>query len=444
MSTAGPTRIDIEHRKKRGAAPKGGSPALVRGALIALGGLYGIVTGVSNPSSPAAPGRLDGIVGRDWYATHVAVRLEGFTFATTPWQRRLWDAGTVSALKELLDASRWQGAHVLSGGSVGWLARELVQTVGVDLGVGDRTIKTALAAELNSGVPDGSRHWRRLEQLIPRVEDGYLERWKLAVDGPARPGAERVARAIGAHLLDRGYSLPHLHHWIRKQSSANVTLRELIEGAAALGVEPDLEFDVVIPFEAMPKTPNAVAQPNWLSGPAVRAWLEQRGGSGRYRAPVRHVGGFSYSIHAKDAYGAARVAAGVLDRLLARASYAPGYSRIRPCRLAWISRVGSHTDAGVPVFELRPDHRGTYVRSLVSEGKVHDVGLEVTALDDALELAASLNNSSSPGPAIVSGWSALESLLFAPSDPRTPRTVVASWRVTVPHRWLHAHGHVRN
>lgn len=58
------------------------------------------------------------------------------------------------------------------------------------------------------------------------------------------------------------------------------------------------------------------------------------------------------------------------------------------------------------------------MRSLATDHKVHDVGVEVTVLDDALQLAASLNSSSSPGPALASGWSALESLLFSPSDPQ--------------------------
>lgn len=370
-------------------------------------------------SNPANLPRTAGVIGADWYATHVAIRLQDFFFTFTPWQRRLWDAGTISALKELLEASRWRSEHVLSDGTVTWFSRELERVVGLDAGVGDRRIKKNVTDELATAVPYDSRHWRALEQLLPVLERDYLQRWTAAADGQAPPGAERLARAFAAQLLDRGYSLAHLHAWVTRHINGRSTLGDLLADAISLDTQPDREFEVLLPFEVMPRSEVAQAQQNWLPGPATKAWLEARGGQPPGRPAVRYAGAFSYTVSAKDPYGAAGIVAGIRDRLLARASYASGYAKIRASNATWIHPIGSPTNPnGVPFFDLRPEHRGTYVRSLVRENKVHDVGISSTTLDDALELAASLNNSSSRGPALASGWSALEALLFAPGDPQ--------------------------
>ena len=46
-----------------------------------------------------------------------AARLLDFTADTTPWQRRLWNVGTVLALRELYEAGQWIDAQVLQSGS---------------------------------------------------------------------------------------------------------------------------------------------------------------------------------------------------------------------------------------------------------------------------------------------------------------------------------------
>lgn len=371
-------------------------------------------------NSPAAdhpamtmPAKSQGVIGQDWFATHVSARLQDFFFETAPWQRRLWDAGTLSALKELLDASFWQSQNVLSAGSVSWLATELERIVGRDHGLGGREMKKKFAAELATSVPYDSRHWRTLQQLTLQAEKNYLGRWLDAIDQPTAPGAERTARAIAGLLLDSGFSMPFLHSWIGRHISAASRLEEVFRDAEELRNQGLQEFEAVIPFALMPNMPVAEAHVRWLSAPAVSTWLV--GDNPDSRTGVRQVGGFSYTLEAKDPYAAARMAAGIVDRLIARASYAPGYKRMAPSGTVWVRSPG---DSSAREYPLAQPHRGTYVRSLVSEIKVHDVGVTSTSLDDALELAASLNNSSSAGPAVASGWSALEALLFSPGDPQ--------------------------
>lgn len=361
----------------------------------------------------ATPANSQGVIGQDWFATHVAVRLQDFFFETAPWQRRLWDAGTLSALKELLDASYWQSQNVLSPGAVSWLAKELERIVGRDHGLGGREMKKKFTVELASSVPYDSRHWRTLQQLTLQAEKHYLGRWLEAVDRATFPGAERTARAIAGLLLDSGLSMPFLHSWIGRHISACSRLEEVFRDAEDLRTQGIQEFEAVIPFALMPNMPVAEAHQRWLSAPDVSKWLA--GDTPDFKNGVRQVGGFKYTIEAKDPYAAARMSAGIVDRLIARASYAPGYKRMTPSGNVW---VRSPSDSVAREYPLTQPHRGTYVRSLVSEFKVHDVGVTSTSLDDALELAASLNNSSSAGPALASGWSALESLLFSPGDPQ--------------------------
>lgn len=368
---------------------------------------------MSNSAAAITPINSQGRIGRDWFATHVAVRLQDFFFETSPWQRRLWDAGTLSALKELLDASLWQSRNVLSAGSVSWLAKELEKIVGRDHGLGGREMKKKFTAELSTSVPYDSRHWRTLQQLTVQAERNYLSRWLEAIDRPSAPGAERTARAIAGHLLDSGLSMPFLHAWVGRHVNAASSLIELFHDAELL-VRQDLSrYETVIPFDVMPNSKVAETHSRWLSAPDVRAWLKDS--DPEVKSQIRYVGGFQYEIEAKDSYAATRMAASIVDRLISRASYAPGYKKIAATGIVWVRQKGS-LKAGK--YKLAAPHRGTYVRSLVSEFKVHDVGVVSTTLDDALELAASLNNSSSAGPAIASGWSALESLLFSPGDPQ--------------------------
>lgn len=397
-------------RKEAGSGSDwSGSPALV---LVALGFDHT----VRHPCPVSKP-PTSGVIGTDWYATHVAVRLHDFFFATTPWQRRLWDAGTPFMLRELLDAARWRGENVLSAGSVSWLAHELHRIAGRDVGVGAADVRRRLNDELPKAVDPDTRHWRAVEQMLPTIENDYLRRWMISVDEAQPPGAERVARVIAAHLLDKGYSQAYLARWVKKHIDEKVSLGELILDACRLASEPESTFEVLLPFIKMPKPQIARSQLNWRSSQQVAQWLNEHQDPSAKRTDLRHVGGFIYEIPARDVGAATRTVAGIRDRLFARASYVSGFGRMEAAAIVWIRDVGA-TSPGVVTRSLDAERRGTYVRSLLRENKLHDVGIQSTALDDALELAAALNNSTSRGPALTSGWSALESLLFSPGDPQ--------------------------
>lgn len=309
-------------------------------------------------------------------------------------------------LREVYDASEWVDRHVLSPGALTWLAQDAEKLVGRDRGVGERELRQQLQFALRSGVARGSRHHRRLRELTDMIEDGYLGRWRLALDSPSVPAPERLSRAVASHLLDRGYSMGFLHRWASRVIGEGVDLKAMFAEAEHLAEARARTFDVLIPFKSVPKVGElAEGLDTWLDGRRAAAWLAERAGS---PDGVRQGGSFVFSVQAMDPYAAAAAAALVVDRMVARTSYARALGgRLEPLGSAWVGDC----DVSVP---LRPPKRGAHVLSLITEKRLYSAE-DQTALDDALELAAPLNDGS-PGPAISGGWAAIEALLVTPRD----------------------------
>lgn len=187
----------------------------------------------------------------------------------------------------------------------------------------------------------------------------------------------------------------------------------MFESADALRRQNPTKFTAVIPFTSMPRTNVARSHPAWRDAPAIKQWL---GDSAKeLTTGVHYMGGFRYVLPAMDEHPAVQAASGVLGRIVARTSYVPGYRNMAAAEVLWIRNQSTRVTRQFPLEEA---HRGIFLPSLGTADRVHAVGSTATRLDDALELASSLNNNSSPGPPIVSGWSALEALLFSPGDPQ--------------------------
>ena len=356
--------------------------------------------------APGCTPASDASFGSDPYADHIGARLLEFFADTTPWARRLWDAGSVMMLREVYDASEWVDRQVLSGGALAWLAQDAEKLVGRDRGVGERELRQQLQQALRSGVARGSRHHRRLRELTDMIEDGYLGRWRTALDSPNLPAPERLARAVASHLLDRGYSMGFLHRWALGVVGRGASLAQLFGEAEDLADAPARAFEVLVPFVSVPKPGElAAGLGTWLDGRRAAEWLAQHGGAPQ---GVRQGGSFLFRVEAMDAYAAVAAAALIVDRMVARTTYARSLGgRLEPLGSVWVG------DQDLRV-QLRPPQRGAYVLSLVIEKRLY-AAEEQTALDDALELAAPLNEGS-PGPAISGGWAAIEALLVAPRD----------------------------
>lgn len=357
--------------------------------------------------TPACSPATSASFGTDAYADHVGARLLDFFADTTPWARRLWDAGSVLTLRELHEAAEWVDRQVLSAKALAWLAQDVEKLVGKDRGIGDRELRQQLQGVLRSTVLRDSRHHRRLLQLTDMIEEGYLDRWRSELDTAKCPSPERLSRAVAAHLLDRGYAMGYLHRWARGLVRGGASLGDLFDAAQGLASSTPQTFEVLVPFVSVPKSNElAAGLPSWRDARAAAAWLVAHGGAPQ---GVRQSGAFVFELRAMDPYAAAAAAALIVDRMLARSSYARSLGGdLEPVGRVW---VGDHNVSA----QLRPPQRGAHVLSLVAERRLYAVQ-ERTALDDALELAAPLNDGS-PGPAITGGWAAVEALLVAPRDP---------------------------
>lgn len=376
--------------------------------------------------SNQAGGQLANSLANDPYPQHIVARLRDFFGETTPWQRRLWDTGTVLALRELAEATDWCSKGVLSASAVAWLARDIDRLAGRDRGVGERDLRVQLGHTLRSNVPCGSRHHRRLIELIEFVNRDYLDGWARAADTATPASPERCSRAIASHLLDCRYSVRFLRQWAGRLNNSNGTLADLFESAKELAGGIDKEFDAVIPFVSLPRYKQlAMPLPNWMSTKKMRDWLSPK----EFPSGLRLHGGFHYKVKARDPFAAAEQVVSTVDRLKARSSHGRGFWSGGPeaVGFVWV-RDGQNTYE----IRLKKEARSAYVLSLEAEGKVYDVD-SPTAVDDALELAAPLNFGS-PGPAVSGGWAAIEALLTTPSDAddaREGRGAVAADRMAI-------------
>lgn len=334
----------------------------------------------------------------------VLARLDDFFDVNSPWQRRLWDCGLVLGLRELSAAVEWVDHRSLSPGTLKWLSKDLERLQGPDLGVGDKVLRQQLQGALRSSLKHGNAHHRMLNEVIDRVDEGYLERWAKAAANAARPPSpERFARAVAAHLLDAGFSQRYLHAWRRKLSI--VELPEIAVAAQdLLNSRRPQTFEVMVPFEAVSNDQgNRDSDAAWKSTKFVNAWLEDNNTS----VPGRIGGGFLYKVTARDWNAAAEEVREIVDRLQARATYSRKLTKLK--------------DFGVLVVRGRSESlplqrpgRGGFVLSLVREQRLYAVQ-ERTLLDSALELAAPMNHGSI-ATAISGGWSAIEALLLRGDD----------------------------
>lgn len=132
-----------------------------------------MITAVSNfRPEPACAPASDARFGVDPYADHIGARLLEFFADTSPWPRRLWDAGSTLTLRELYDASQWVDRNVLSAGALKWLAGDAERLLGRDPAVGPPTVRQHLQKVLRSEIRPGNRHHRQLGELTDLVEFG--------------------------------------------------------------------------------------------------------------------------------------------------------------------------------------------------------------------------------------------------------------------------------
>jgi hypothetical protein len=344
------------------------------------------------------------------FENHVAARILDFLDARTPWHRRLWNIGLNLTLQEVLEAVTAERAGVLRAAALAFLAESAQKQVARDPGAGTiaerQVLQNALRAKLR---PEGLDAYV-IEQRQAAMAPAYLARWADALrqtaTGAELPGAERAARAIVSHLLDRGFSSDYLHRWWAyrlKHEGPIRPLANLVDEAQDLSMKSKRTFEVLIPVTTAIQLPADAVAPDWQTASDVSHWLRS---NNHDVAGVRQDGGFLLSVEALDPEAAVAQVTEIVDQLIARMAVGTRRSLRLHGRL-WIG--GERRP-----YALDRKRRGVWVEALEREQQLYNINPS-GAIDAALELLSHLQ-SSSPGAAVAGGWAAIEALLSEPDD----------------------------
>lgn len=334
------------------------------------------------------------------YACDVHARFDDFVGPRVQWQRGLWDIGLAASLRELREASDAVAVGVLTGKSLKWLAAWVDARLAQDPGAGDGQALSRVRALLKADLTSGGANHTELAEWTGDIQQHYLTRWRAAVDDENRPSRERAARALTEHLIGEGFSSPFLRGWLRAlERKQPIGMADIIDEAISLVRAPTRRFEVLVPFDKPPA--RRLQQPaTWVDAGAVKDWL-----SGNGSEAIRQHGGLLLNLEARDHHGAASAAGAIVERLRARVAVG---SRDRPSVLPTLY-VSGHS---VPL----PQHvdRRAEVRALDRENALMHLD-DGGPIDQALELLSHVNTSPD-AVAAAAGWSAVESLLYAPGD----------------------------
>lgn len=333
-----------------------------------------------------------------------AARLVELLAPATPWNRSLWSLNTILTLREVLEAAEANRAGILGDDSVKKLGTLATRLVGQDAGILPEE-KRLLNDSLHTSPRYDGLDYHTVAQLVDQIERDYIMRWAEAVSSNHLLKPERTARSIAAYLLDRGLSAELLLSWFTKclyQDPAEMNLVEILNLVQAeLVARPLNDFEVLVAFKNSPKSASGFPK-GWMKSDALSHWLREN------QFPVANVrpsGGLTLTIKARDASGAAQLAAERIDHFVARSSVATN-EPLDPWPNIWVrgEKVASSSGA-------RP--RGVRVKALYREDQLFSES--DSAVDAAIELLAHLESSSASA-AIAGGWAAIEALLAEPNN----------------------------
>lgn len=336
---------------------------------------------------------------------YVAARLDDYWGRRKPWQRRLWNLGTVATLEEVVEAAAMQREGHFQERSVATLAAAASRQLGRDPGIGPGAVRSELQRTLRD-VHKDSASIRRLQLLLGERAPSYLDEWHEAWSGPAPfPEYEFTSRSLGAHLLDCGFSPDHLHRWLTAVTSdrGSMSVADLIDEARQLSARLPHAYEVLIPVKSLPRHKQQMPS-SWLEPSDASRWIRERGpGEG---ASIRQNGGFVFEVEARDPWRAVEIASDIMQSLAARVIVGlPGQDELVVQDVA-VVRGSPRT------FPLRRPRRQVEVHALSRQGVLFDATHSSLRgrLRSALDLLAPLE-SGSPESAIAGGWAAVEAVL---------------------------------
>lgn len=352
----------------------------------------------------------------DRYTTHVVTRIEEYVNDSVPWQRSLWQLGTVLVLKEVAEYADQLRRGAIRDEGVRYVCQAAREQCAKDPAVRDTAVGNRLDVLLGNPKDFKSEYISaELEHLAGRVDQGYFGRLAAVHRTSARqPSAERASRFIAAHLLDTELSGDAIKIWIHEMEdeSSTCSVADLCDSAAELVGRPPRKFSVIVPFRRFPDlgirrhSDSADRSLSVLGTDAVR---EKLGSSSNEFDSL--AGGVQVQVTARDPAAAVTHTQELLSRLLARLSVSPAHAAAADLHDRAVV-IGSRV-----TYLLSQQRRSVRLPSIDLSRSIFKVRpyAEAAALDDALELLAYFEQGT-PGAALTGGWAALESLLVLASE----------------------------
>lgn len=349
----------------------------------------------------------------------VPTRLRELVGAKTPWHRSLWQAGTVLALREVLEYADGVRAGAMNAEGLTFVCSNAKEQVERDVGVGPEGTRSAISAILNTGhdkqkgliqahVADS------LLQLIRRAEHGYLRRWADAVRAGVvqLEDAELLARLAAAHLLDAGFAADHVYGWL--DAKADEPLADLLDLADEMCTEEAREFQVLVPFQSLPGEVAQAAGGRFRTAEDTEAFLA---GRGLEKPPGRRgAGSLVFQVVAREPWSAVAAADIDVRRLAARAVVGLTSKTVSP--VGWAMVLDSLHGKWRPLKSRQ--QKDVLVTGIARHGLLipETRTADTRDLDDAFELLAAVDTSTSWA-SVAAIWAAVEGLLARATEKGT-------------------------
>lgn len=188
-----------------------------------------------------------------------ASRMHELIDVRSPWNRSLWQLGTIQSIREVLECAQatWSGA-IPKPAALEYVSSRCCSAVRSDVGVGPETVRDLLAEKIEqlAAKKSSPQHVKAIlstdiEELISRANRDYLQRWHNHVStvGLSDKDVERTARLILTHLLDDGFDRTHIHGFLTAQikGSSEKILEDIIQKGHDMCRKPEQEYSFAIP-----------------------------------------------------------------------------------------------------------------------------------------------------------------------------------------------------
>lgn len=358
----------------------------------------------------------------------IATRMIELIDVRSPWNRSLWQLGTIQSVMEVLECAQatWSGA-IGNPQALEHVSSRCSAQVRADIGIGADPVRENLAEKLTRLAPKKNDAklttstravlTAEIEELIDRAKRDYLSRWDqhISTNGITADELEKIARLVLTHLLDDGFDRRHIHGFLKAMlaKTEDKVLHEIIVRGHDMCREPERTFSFAVPIRFGNRMRNAPSlQPHLLDLEEFRKEIvgvpNKAPHENFFHRTVSQDSAavISLSYAARDPHAAARKLHEGLRKIEERASVGRGRSGI----LAFSRIVFDRTHKTLRDLEP-PENEQVIVPSLDRHG-LYTASLN-TQLDNALGLLSSRKDLSSVA-SVAMLWAAVEGLLGHP------------------------------